>query len=116
MAITEKLLRKYLFLFKIIETERKRVNLTVSAHECLIDEDCDICQMMAIDFDTPMFWHLDGSAMEYDRFEFSFHKTLEAWEAEQREYEEMSRQFDEKYKSELKPDGDFFEENQELLS
>lgn len=75
MAITEKLLRKHLFLSKIIETERKRVNLTVSAHECLIDEDCEMCEMMAMDFDTPMFWHLDGSAMEYDRFEFSFYET-----------------------------------------
>jgi hypothetical protein len=38
-----------------------------------------------------MFWHLDGSNMEYDRFEFSFHKNLADWEAEQREYEEMNR-------------------------
>ena len=74
----------------IIESERQRINLTASAHECLIDEDCVVCEMLALDFlDTPMFWHLDGSQMEYDRFEFSFEKDREKWEAEQREYEEL---------------------------
>lgn len=84
----------------IIEIERQRTNLTATAHECLIDEDCETCQMMAIDFiDTPMFWHFDGSQMEYDRFEFSFHKNLADWEAEQREYEEFNRRFEEKQRA-----------------
>ena len=101
---------------EIIETERKRVNLTASAHECLIDEDCEMCQMLALDFiDTPTFCHFDGSHMEFDRFEFSFYKTREPWEAEQREYEEFSRQCDEKRKNNLETDGDFFDENQELF-
>jgi hypothetical protein len=39
--------------------------------------------MMAAEFDTPTFWHLDGSQMEYDRFEFSFCKNREEWEADQ---------------------------------
>lgn len=78
---------------KIIESERRRVNLTVSASTSLIDEDCDVCQMMAAEFDTPMFWHLDGSHFEFDRFEFSFDKTREEWEAEQRRYEEFNRDF-----------------------
>ena len=61
--------------------------------------------MMAVDFiDTPMFWHLDGSNMEYDRFEFSFCKTIEEWEAEQREYEEMAKAISAK----TWPDGDDF--------
>lgn len=77
----------------IIESERRRVNLTVSAHECMIDEDCDICQMLAAEFDSPMFWHLDGSHFEFDCFEFSFHKSREEWETEQREYEEFNREF-----------------------
>jgi len=81
----------------IIESERLRINLTVSAHECVIDDDCEMCRMMALDFiDTPIFWHLDGSHMEYDRFEFSFFKTREEWEEEQRQYEEFSRKSDEK--------------------
>ncbi len=78
----------------IIEAERRRINLTASAHECLIDEDCEVCQMMAVDFiDMPMFWGLDGSNMEYDRFEFSFDKTREEWEAKQRRHEEFNREF-----------------------
>lgn len=78
----------------IIKAERQRINLTASAHECLIDEDCEVCQMMAVDFiDMPMFWGLDGSNMEYDRFEFSFDKTREEWEAKQRRHEEFNREF-----------------------
>ncbi len=40
----------------------------------------------------PVFWGLDGSGMD-DDFAFSFHRTLEEWEAEQREYEEFNRKF-----------------------
>lgn len=69
--------------------------------------------MMAVDFiDTPMFWHFDGSNMEFDRFEFSFHKNRADWEAEQREYAEMSRRIDEKYELKTRKDDDFFDENQ----
>ncbi len=79
---------------KIIESERCRINLTMSAHECLIGEDCEICEMMAVEFiDVPMIWGLDGSEMGYDRFEFSFYKTLEEWDAKQREMEEFNREF-----------------------
>ena len=77
----------------IIEAERRRLNLTMSAHECLIDEDCPLCVGMSEEFDTPTFWHLDGSQMEYDRFEFSFYKTRAEYEAEQRRYEEFNRDF-----------------------
>ena len=79
---------------KIIESERRRVNLTMSAHECLIDEDCEVCEMLALNFiDTPMFWGLDGSNMEYDRFEFSFDKTREEWDEKQLRYAEFNREF-----------------------
>jgi hypothetical protein len=78
----------------IIESERRRINLTMSAHECSIDEDCETCEMMMVNFiDVPMIWSLDGSEMGYDRFEFSFYKTLEEWEAKQREIEEFNREF-----------------------
>ena len=90
---------------KIIESERSRLNLTMSAHECLVDEDCETCQMMAVDFiDTPMFWGLDGSQMEFDRFEFSFEKSRDEWEAEQRRWEEFNRNFKE---GELENNDDF---------
>lgn len=98
---------------KIIEAERKRLNLTLSAHECSVDEDCEMCQMMAVDFiDTPMLWGLDGSSMEYDRFEFSFYKSREEWEEEQKRFEEFNREFEEKYKNK---ENDFFEDNQDIF-
>ena len=99
----------------IIESERRRLNLTVSAQECLIDDDCPLCVMMSEEFDTPTFCHYDGSHFEFDRFEFSFETDREKWEAEQREYDEMSRKFDEKYKRQPEADNNFFEENEELF-
>lgn len=65
----------------------------MSAQECLIDDDCPICVAMYEDFDTPAFWHYDGCNMD-ERFEFSFHKTREEWDEEQREYERWSREYD----------------------
>jgi len=67
--------------------------------------------MLAVDFiDTPMFWGLDGSNMEFDRFEFSFEETREEWEAEQRRYAKFNREFEAgKYE---KSD---FNENDEVL-
>lgn len=64
---------------QIIESERVRRNQTMSAHECLIDEDCPICVGMSEIFDTPMFWHLDGCNMD-EEFAFSFYDTREEWE------------------------------------
>ena len=46
----------------------------------IVDEDCEDCQALAEDFDTPMFWHLDGCNM-HEGFEFSFYKTREEFEA-----------------------------------
>ena len=76
---------------EVIELERRRLNMTMSAKDALIDEDCPCCVAMSEDFDTPMFWFLDGCNMD-DRYEFSFHKTRDEWEAEQRSYEEIGRQ------------------------
>ena len=98
----------------IIESERRRKNLTMSAHECLIDEDCEVCQMLAAEFDTPTFWGLDGSNMEYDRFEFSFDKTREEWEAEQRRYEEFNREFAQGKRQNDETD-DFFDSDEEII-
>lgn len=82
----------------MIEMERGRVNLTMSAKEYVIDEDCEWCEAMAVEFDTPMFWHLDGCNMD-DRFEFSFYKTRMEFEEEERRREEFNREFDRDWKA-----------------
>jgi len=65
----------------------------MSATEYVIDEDCAMCAAMAVDFDTPTFWHLDGCNMD-DRFEFSFYKTRSEFEAERKGWEEFNQEFD----------------------
>ena len=76
----------------IIDCEREAVPLVMKAGEDIIDEDCPTCVSMSEILDTPGFWHLDGCNMD-DRFEFSFCETREGWEAEQRSYEEYSRNY-----------------------
>jgi len=83
---------------QVIELERRRVNMTLSAKESIIDEDCDCCQWAAMQFDSPMFWHLDGCNMDED-FEFSFHKTRDEFDEEERQRIEFNRQFDIDYKA-----------------
>ena len=83
--------------FDIIDLERRRINMTASAAEILIDENCPCCVAMAEDFDTPMFWHLDGCNMD-DGFVFSPFRTIEEWDAHNREMEEFNREFERKYK------------------
>jgi len=68
--------------------------LAMSGKDAVIDDDCPVCQAMAEDL-GPYFWHLDGSSMD-DQFEFSFHQTIEDWEAERREWEEFSREYNRK--------------------
>ncbi len=81
---------------EIIDLERQRMNIALSAQETLIDENCPCCVALAEDFDTPMFWYLDGCNMD-DRFEFSSYRTIEEWKADQREREEFNREFERKY-------------------
>lgn len=80
---------------EIIDLEKQRINITMSASETLIDENCPCCIALAEDFDTPMFWFLDGCNMD-DRFEFSSYKTLEEWKAQQREREKFDREWEKK--------------------
>lgn len=89
---------------QIIERERRRIPPAMSAEEALIDHDCPICRMMSEDFETPMFWHLDGCNMD-DRFAFSFYLTREEYDAEQCRYEEYNEEF------RRKQDASFFDEN-----
>jgi hypothetical protein len=80
----------------IIERERQRIPEGMSGREAMHDPDCPCCQMMA-DMPGVSFWHLDGSAMD-NEFAFDiYHRTREAWDEEQREWEECSRRFDEKW-------------------
>jgi hypothetical protein len=81
----------------VIDRERRRLPECVSGEEAIIDHDCPLCQMMADEQFGPTFWHLDGCNMDWD-FAFSFHRTREEWEEEQREHEQWSRQFEEKRK------------------
>ncbi len=61
------------------------------AEEHLIDCDCPICNMMAEGIFGPGFVGIDGHHLELDdEFAFSMQETREAWEAQQREFAEMS--------------------------
>lgn len=84
----------------ILEQERRRLPVTMTSEESIIDHDCPVCVMMAADPDFgPCFWHLDGSSMDLDdNWVFSFHPTQAEWEAERREWEEHSRKFNEEWK------------------
>ncbi len=75
----------------IIEHERARIPEGFCGKDAVVDKDCPACQMMA-DLPGPMFWHLDGCNMDTD-FAFSFHRTFQEWENEERAYEEISRRF-----------------------
>jgi hypothetical protein len=71
------------------------VHIIVSAQKSIVDDNCETCQALAEDFDTPMFWHLDGCNMDED-FKFSFYKKRVDYEAERLEWEEFNQEFDKK--------------------
>jgi hypothetical protein len=78
----------------IIESERRRIPLIISAKEVLFD-DCPLCEMLAEDMGEtlgPGFFHLDGSNMD-PLFEFSTYLTREEWEAEERRWEAFNEEF-----------------------
>ncbi|MEO8042912.1 MAG: hypothetical protein ABI646_09905 [Acidobacteriota bacterium] len=81
---------------EVIELEKQRINITLSADEIMMDENCPCCIALAEDFDTPMFWFLDGCNME-DRFEFSSYKTIGEWNAELIERERFNVEFERKH-------------------
>ena len=74
---------------RISRALRRRMPMAVPASDAVIDEDCPLCQAMPEDIETPVFCHLDGSGMD-DCFEFSFHRTRDEWEAEQKRWEEFN--------------------------
>lgn len=87
----------------VIKLERKRIPLAMKGGEDCFDEDCPTCRGLAEILDTPGFWHLDGCNMD-ERFEFSFHETLEEYEAEQREWEAYSANYSKEKYGELEYD------------
>ena len=80
--------------FDVIEMERMRLPVTLSAEQMIIDDDCPLCRMMAEE-DSPTFWHLDGCNMD-DDFPFSFHQTREEWEEERRSWEASAREWEQR--------------------
>ena len=91
----------------IIETERRRIPLVMSAKDIMIDENCDLCRMLADEASHfgPTFWHLDGCNMD-EGFEFSSYLTREEFEAEQRRWQEFNDEFDRKWAVEHAARGD----------
>jgi hypothetical protein len=84
----------------LIDNERMRLPQALRPRDMIIDEDCPTCQMFG-DETSPLgmgvgFWHLDGCNMD-DDFAFSFFKTRQEWESENRRREEFDKEFDRKW-------------------
>jgi len=79
----------------ILECERKRLPLIMSAEEIMEDEDCPMCQAMGEEF-APTFCHLDGCNMDND-FPFSSYRTRGEWEEEQLRQKQYNDEFDRKW-------------------
>lgn len=85
----------------VIDNERKRLPQALHPRDMIVDDDCPMCQMFG-DETSPLgmgvgFWHLDGSHMD-DDFAFSFFKTRQEWEVENRRREEFNREFNRRWK------------------
>jgi len=79
----------------IIESERRRIPLVMSAKQMIIDENCELCRMLgdeSVEGLGPGFWHLDGCNMD-EGFAFSFCRTREEWEEEERRRKEFDEEF-----------------------
>lgn len=63
---------------QIIDMERKRVPLTLSREETIIDCDCPLCNLMA-DLPGPAFWGIDGSGLPFE-YPFSSLKSEAEWD------------------------------------
>ena len=83
----------------LIENERRRLPIALRPQDMIIDDDCELCVMSANQVAMgygPGFWHLDGSHMD-DDFAFSFHRTREEWDEENRRREEFNREFNRRW-------------------
>ncbi|HBB87083.1 MAG TPA: hypothetical protein DC047_05665 [Blastocatellia bacterium] len=84
----------------LIDNERKRLPQALRPRDMIVDEDCPMCQLFG-DETSPLgmgvgFWHLDGCNMD-DDFAFSFYKTRQEWEVENRRREEFNKEFNRKW-------------------
>jgi hypothetical protein len=87
---------------EIIENERRRIPMVMSVKSMLLDDNCELCQMLAgetCDELGPAFWHLDGCNMD-EGFVFSFHRTREEWEEEELRYQQHYEEFERKWAEE----------------
>lgn len=91
----------------LIQNERRRLPITISGRELIIDEACPVCQMMAAESELcheVSFWHLDGSHMD-DDFAFSPFLTREEWDVDRREWkaftEKFNREWEERHRREV---------------
>jgi hypothetical protein len=84
----------------LIDNERKRLPIALRPRDMIIDDDCPMCQMFGDETGAlgmgVGFWHLDGCNMD-DDFAFSFYKTREEWEAENRRREEFDKEFNRRW-------------------
>jgi hypothetical protein len=83
----------------IIQSERHRLPLAMRPSDMIIDDDCPLCVLSAQEAAAGIsigFEHFDGSHVD-DDFAFSFFKTREAWEEENRRMEEFNRDFDRRW-------------------
>jgi len=78
----------------MLESERRRIPLAMSAKSMIVDENCELCQMIGDEERFgPGFWHLDGCNMD-ECFVFSSHRTLAEWEEEQQQWREFNEEFE----------------------
>jgi hypothetical protein len=83
----------------LIDLERRRLPIKCTDDEAIVDPDCPCCQSLANEEEFgPTFMFYDGSSMD-DDFAFSFHRTRDEWEAEQRQYEQYNREFEERWRN-----------------
>jgi hypothetical protein len=75
----------------ILECERKRLPLRVSPEVVYGDDHCPVCRAM-LEGRRPTFMHLDGINMD-DEFTFSFCRTREEWDEEDRRRRKIEEEF-----------------------
>jgi hypothetical protein len=83
----------------VIDNERRRLPNALQSRDMIIDDDCELCVMSANEVAMgygPGFWCLDGSHMD-DGFAFSFFRTQEEWDEENRRREEFNREFNRRW-------------------
>ncbi|MBL8872109.1 MAG: hypothetical protein JNK90_20215, partial [Planctomycetaceae bacterium] len=64
---------------QLIDLERRRIPMTLTREETIIDCDCPLCNLMA-DMPGPSFWSLDGSGLPFE-YAFSTFTSESEWES-----------------------------------